>query len=323
MTIFAVGNEQDSYHYCPYVVFGTNACGPNTDFNAKGFSGTPYGLDFSAVSECWVHMRFYRSLVAVGSTTIPVIALRNTTTGKDALRVHVVQTTGDLDFKYNNTGTTYTTIDSRSFGADNTIELDFYFKRGASGVLKAWSNRILIIDKTGTYNTVDTAWDRLVLQGNNLSVDEQFSDVMAGDAPMFGYSTQTLKPSAAGAVSGWSGSYTSLIGVNGAADDTTAVYTDTVADSFTTQLENMVTPAAYEQIYGVSISAIGAISDSASISAIAFYARHAATNYTLNSLGASAGDGPVRFQQFLANNPAGGAWSESDVNAFELGAITS
>ncbi|MGD9670162.1 MAG: hypothetical protein AB7U75_14190 [Hyphomicrobiaceae bacterium] len=327
MTIHAVANEHDSYQECPYPLFSTNAVGANVDRGVLVRFGGNARVYMGSRSECWVHARVYRSSAGVGSTSFPFLTLYNSATGKDALRVYQLPTSGYWDFKYNNTGTTYTTIAvaSSRYSTLNSgvVTLDFYFKRGASGVLRMFINGEKLIHETGTFNTVDTTWDYLTLTGLSTNTAFEYSDVIIGDTPTFDYKTQTLKPSANGAVSGWTGDYTDLLDSAGAIDDTTAVFTDSTSDSFTMAYENMVTPDAYDEVKAVALAASGSIDSAASISDIALYARLSATNYTLNSIGAVLGDGPVRYSQVMELNPASVAWSESDVNAVEFGGITS
>jgi len=324
MTIYAVANEQDSFQQCPHPNFNTNAVS-SADYNiATRFGGNARVHLGTSVSECWVHFSLYRIFPGVGSTTFPFLTLYNSSTGKDAFRIYNTATTAYFSCRYNSAGTTYTTIAS---GASNTtnavISVDLYFKRGASGALKLFVDRQLRIDTTGTYNTVDTTWDYLTLTGFITTMTWEYSNIIVSDVPMFDWEYQTLRPSAAGAVSGWTGDYTDLLDNAGKIDATSAVFTDTASDSFTMSYENMVTPQANHDIKAVAIAASGSIDSAASISNIALYARHASTNYTLNNIGASAGNGPVRYSQVMELNPVSAQWSESDVNAIEFGGITS
>jgi hypothetical protein len=325
MTIYAIANEQDSITACPYPLFGTNAKATNADYCPVGYMGSNFKINLGTfVSECWIHMRVYRQSAAVGSTTLPVIMLHNSTTGKDAFRIYNVQTSAYFDFKYNNSGTAYTTITSGPvFTSNGAFDFDLYFKRGTGGVLKAFGNNTLAIHATGTFNTVNTTWDTLILSGMHTTVSWEFGNIVVGDMPLFAYEFQTLKPTAAGAVSGWTGDYTTLQGVSGMVDTSTAIHTNSVADAFTMSYEDMITPAPNLDVKAVGLAAGGSIDSAAAISNIALYARYASINYTLNSVGTVKGEGPFRYAQVLEQTPASTPWSEADVNSIEFGGITS
>jgi hypothetical protein len=85
---------------------------------------------------------------------------------------------------------------------------------------------------------------------------------------------------------------------------------------------NMGSVPANQQIYGVQLAAIGAIDAAATPTTVEFLARHASTDYTLDDMGITVGDGYKSYQQFLYTNPAGGAWNVTDINAIQFGVTT-
>jgi len=327
MSILAVGDEPESFSS-----FFTG----NTQTSLKypgqrgGVSGTTTGSVIwtlvlsSAVSECWVHALMNPSTST--STTTPLISFYNSGTSKDALRILQTATStaddANMSVRYNNTGTTYTEIATFYFTSNATgAEIDIYFKRGASGVLKIFINGRLVVSETGNYSTVDTTWDTIRFGANSATAVE-YGGVIVADEPTLNMVLDHLSPNASGTYSDWTGSYTDLADVTGAPAVNAATYIDsnTAAQKFSANYDTMDALATSREIKAVQLSARGIIESGSSITSVSFTSRHSSTDYTHNNLGLGTSDASAR--QVFALDPAGGAWSESDVNAIEFGVLT-
>lgn len=330
MTILAVGDEPEFFSN-----FFSGANTVHTLFKDDGQRGGIYSnatniwfLDLPAgVSELW--MRFHTTRSPSTSTTNPILTFTNTSTGKDAFRVMGTPSADTWRMTYNSVGTTYTTLADAPFpSGDGTVthEVVLYFKRGASGVLRLWIDDDLLIDITGTYNTVDTTWNRIRFAGVSTSttttLSHGFGGIVVADEPLYGFIVDHLSPSAAGTYSAWTGSYTALADTTNApqVDTSTFITTNANGQKFSAAYEDTVALDGSREVACVAIAMRGIREAGSTPTGASFLSRHAGTDYTLNNL--SLGGSDSSFTQILATDPAGGAWTESSVNAIEFGVTT-
>lgn len=323
MTIYAVGNEHDSYkrHQTPRYQTATKSATADYGIttSADGFAVLDIG---SSLSECWVHFK-YTPATILATANITFLALHNLSTGKDALRLVRSGSNGDIVLQYNNTGTTYTTITTVATSGDaSTHVVDMYFKRGGSGELRVFVNGTLRHTSTGSYVTVDATWDCVYLGAPFTNSNTyQFCDVIVADHPCIGYTLHSLTPSGAGTVNDWTGDYADLLGTTGKVDKTKAIHSAAAGDDCLFAYEDMTLPSG-QQIIAVSVATAASFEDSSGIADLELLVRHAGSTTSEGSLGVVANKGLFRGQKVLDLNPAGGTWTESAVNAIEFGVRT-
>lgn len=324
MTIYAVANEEDCFHVAfpsaAWFSSSANVCDPNQPF-APGPNLYNYAqLNIPSVSECWLHFRM--DVSTSSDATLPLVSLRNRSTGKDAFQITNTNTASTAVFRWNNSGTSYTEF-VRLNANNNSVNhiWDVYFKRGASGVIKIFIDGGLMYSATGNFSTVDTTWDAVILNSNDGN-STVFGGFMVGDAPMFNHRLDTMRPSAAGTTNAWNGAYTDIDDAP-YADRADAVHTNTPSAAYTFNYEDAASLAASYDIKALMVASIGSLDSGASISDIELYMRHSGTNYTYASLGFIAGNGDFGGQQIFHTDPLGSAWTTSTINAIEIGAIAS
>lgn len=327
MTIYCIGNEEETFN--PLVLhhdgMQTAAKDADANYGIRVLQSYPAYLDIqTSVSECWVSLLIQHPTGNSSGASSPHISMRNSSTGKDAFRI--AQTaTGVWTVYYNNTGTTYTSIGTFPFPNSNSgadaERIAIFFKRGASGQVRAFFAGQEIAAFSGTYNTVDTTWDTVVLRGTVNSVDSQIGSVIVSSTFPHRYYFDTLLPSAAGNSSQWDGAYSDMDDA-GVIDRNNAVTTDTSSEKFLATYENMSALPSNRDIKAVVLSAAADIDAASALASISLLARLSSTDYTLNSMGITPGDGLVTYQQVLSVDPATSAWTESNVNNIEFGMIS-
>lgn len=326
MTILAVGDEVESWSNPLNTTSDVQTVAKDTGQRGGivAVNATPWDLLHASVSEVW--MRMIMRFGSNSSTTTPVFSFRNTSTGKDAFRCCFGNIGGrnGLRFQYNDTGTNYATINDTDWGgasaANSQKPIDIYFKSGASGVLRVFLNGRLALDLTGNYTTVDATWNALRLQSAGSS-GNSYGGVIIADEPTLGMTVDHLSPNGSGSVSTWSGNFNSLADTSVAPrmDLTNSISSNTPAESFLATMEDTSTHASKE-VRALQIAARGILEAASGISSVSFLARESGTNYTLDNLGLTSS--ASSFQQVLNSSPAGNAWSDSIVNAIELGVIS-
>lgn len=278
----------------------------------------------SSVSECWYHGRTI--IIPNTSTTVAWLSFYNSTNARDVLRILTVSSTANEPGRatYNTTGTTYVTIGS-DFNipySDGPITVDVYFKRGTSGVFELYLSGQRVVRTTGNFATQDTTWDRIRLYSPGASSQSHGGCIVADECTV-GWQLDHLSPDGAGNYSQWTNGFANIADTTGApaVDATTEINTNTVGNRSTFTFENMMTLAASQEIPAVALAARGIRDAGSALAAVNFCARLSATDYTLGDLG--LGTTASNYTQLFALDPAGNAWTESNVNAIEWGVLAS
>lgn len=327
MTILAVGDELESWPTPNNTTGGaqTAVMDPGQRGGITANSTSFYDLPHAPVSEVWVRLMARFAISVTGS---PALAFRNTVTNKDALQIHflTIGTGGTgLRFSYNSSGVAYTMIQEVNWGeasaADLTKSLDVYFRSGASGALKVFFNGRMVLNLTGNYTTVDTTWNCLRLQSSSATTGNLYGGVIVADETTLGMTLDHLSPNGSGNVSAWAGNFNVLADTSVAPriDLTNSISSNTPGQSFLATMED-TTLHVSKEMRALQIAARGIIEAASGITSVSFLAREGGTNYTLGNLGLGAADSS--FQQTLDLSPAGNAWTQSIINALELGVIS-
>lgn len=323
MAIYAVGNEHDSYqvHAGAFLNGAGGTVDPGGRYTMVTTNSDRLRLNLNtSVSECWIHGRTYPS----GGThdTNPLIEFYNRTNSRSSFR-WVTPATGGVStqhkLQYSSDGSTWNNLVTFDMPVSADRVFDIYFKGGASGQVKVFLAGQLIASASGSYTLQDTTWDAVVL-GSAVGSTHYWGSIIVASESTINWQIDTIEATGAGNSSAWTGTYADI---NEASyDEGTFINSNTTGQKFLAALAD-TTVAASRAVKAVVVAARGNIASGASITNISFLARHAATDYTLANTGLTAGGGNASAQQVLELDPASAAWTESSVNALQLGVITS
>lgn len=330
MAILAVGDEPEFFNnfFTGNTQTTTRDAGQRGGVSASTSGTTRWELHHSSVSEVWVRYRSYFSSAAT-STTNPILEFFNSANNRPVFQIirSAAWTTARIDCTARflstapSTFTNITTIDmpiTENPGVDVVVQ----FRRGTSGLLRIWINGFMIIDVSGTFNSVDTTWDRLRLYSPSTAAN-WFGGVIVADENLVGFEIDHLSPSGAGFHTQWAGSAANLADATGApaVDAATDINTNAVGQRSTFAYDDMITLNEAREIAGVAVAIRGIREAAAVPTGCVLVSRLAGTDYSHASFGLTTTASNNR--QFFALDPAGNAWTEANVNAIEYGALSS
>lgn len=321
MAIYAVGDEHDSFqiHSGAFQNGQTSAKAPNARFGMVTNSTNVLRLDMNtSVSECWIHGHTYVSNNTSASS--PPLAFYNRTNSRSSVRWLTPSNPAVNVLQYTSNGSTWNTILTWTIPVNDTNHVfDIYFKGGAAGEAKVFSGGQLVASASGSWTLQDATWDAILFGSTALSTHHWGSIIVASE-PTINWEIAPLTPTGAGNSSDWTGAYTDI-------DDSTTyssadfLNSNTTGQKFLAALAD-VTVGSSRTVKAVAVSARGSIAGGAAISGVSFLARHAASDTTLSGLGLSAGGGERSAQHVMETDPSSAVWTESTVNALQLGVIT-
>lgn len=323
MAIYAIGDEADSFQ----IHAGTFSTTGQTDTKD---SSARYGmictstkqirLDLNtAVSEAWFHTHTYSSGASSDTNFVMYLAY-NRTNSRPSVRWLTPSTGGNVNthkIQYTSNGTTWTDLVTFTMVSSPNQIIDIYFKGGSSGAIRVYQGGQLQASATGSYTLQDTTWDALVLSSASTGTHYWGSIIVASENTI-NWSLNTIQPTAAGNSTAWTGAYTDVDDTY--YDEADFITTNTTGVKFLANLADITLPSG-RIIKGVAASARGLISSGA-VASIAFLARHSSTDYTYNNLGLTVGGGVASSQQIFELDPLGAAWTQTTVNALQLGVIS-
>lgn len=321
MAILFTGVELDSYEVeTGNPSSSTNSTYFDTDFSRcstllKTANQTKCPLT-SAVSEMYISG--YMGFVDIPSGTPAFIVARNATA--DVLRIYPNSTSKQTMTAEYWDGSAWQNITSAIKYAKSGY-MSFRFKRGASGVFSAYLQNRRILHVTGNYATGQTTWDEVVFAWKSSS-GAVTSQLLITDTyvPMHRIETLGIQSSTS-THSAWNGTYA---GVDEYTSINTSDYVDTDTDALkhTFVIENMTALPTSKKIMAVGLAASGTIQASSSVTSVNFMSVHSSTDYTQDNMSLPTDGTQAYAQQNNTLNPSGGAWSEANVNALEIGVIS-
>lgn len=330
MTIYAVADEQDSYYR--YIIRPNSAFSATTkDTNARTAGITsgrvPALLRWSTgLSEVYVNV--LSSFGAPATSNAILFALRNQSSGNRIFDVINGSSGSALTVRYNLSGTMtdIAAVNLQGSARSNTSRYTLYFRRGSSGAIRLYYKGTLISEYTGNFSTPDTTMDELLIGGLNPTETFRPISVIVSDDLRIDTRLNTLVPNGTGNSSDWTGDWNQLAAAGeqgtGSANIFAPVHTNSINQKLLSAFGDIPTVLANHSIQAVAVSAMGALDSGSGVSSVSFLARQSSTDYTLNSMGLVAGDGFRGSQQILHTTPAGGAWTESDLNAMQFGMVS-
>lgn len=326
MAILAVGDEPEFFNnfFTGNTQTTTKDRGQRGGVSASTTGTTRWELNITSSSEVWLRTRIFFSSSNV-STTAPMFELYNNTNARAVFQFLLFSTAGiNARARYLSTApSTFTNITDFTFPLSQTpgTELIVYFKRGSSGVLKIWANGFLIVSTTGNYATVDTTFDRVRLYSNS-TASCRYGGVIVADENLVGFEMDHLSPSGAGNYANWTGSAANLADATGApaVDTANDINTNATAQRSTFAYDDMLALGAGREIVGVDVAARGILEAGSTPTTCTLVSRFSGTDYSHASFGFGAS--AANNSQWFPLDPAGGAWSESDVNGIEYGALS-
>ena len=333
MTIYAVGDEPESYTTTSNASGSTVAKDPLARGGASTIGSTPSDLDLkTSISEVWV-----RALLNVGSnvvsTTDLILSLYNSANARDVVRIMHTGAEGtyeNFEVQYNSSGSTYTKIGSfpfryRTLASNTSNEIQMYFKLGTSGAVKIYARNKLVFSATGNFTANDATFDFVRVGG---STTTNVGGVIVSSTEMFGWALNHLHANSPGTNSGWTNasggsvSTAHVIDTTGATaiDQTTQIKTDTIGSKLSFNIENPAAIPAARDIKAFSFACAGVIQAGSGISSISQLLRSSSTDYTQDNC--NFGTTIKGYSQVVETDPASGLkWTRSTVNALQLGVI--
>jgi hypothetical protein len=339
ITIYAMADEQDSLaKYMPNNEIGlvtSSAHHSSTQRGTLAAQGrSPVRLEWATpVDEAWISGYFGFTNNA-STSEFPIMTVYDAASDTSAIHVRATNSS-TFAFARNVSGTmtnfseTLTTpSEFRTVGT--AIHTMFHFRFGVSGRIAVYFDNILFYERLGDYSSL-TDFNGIGIRSPNASSVHRVARLVAASAPIVRQDFDTLLPDGAGNSSDWgSNGHTRLaasgpIGLSsgiGMMNPYDPIFTNSTGQKHLSTYGNMGSVGANQKIYGVSLAAIGSIDSAATPTTIEFLARHSSTDYTLDDMNISVGDGYCSYQQFLDLNPAGGAWNTTDINAIQFGVTT-
>lgn len=298
----------------------TGGKGPSVyiDGSASLLTGTP-------VTEAWA--RFNISSSPGGTpASLPIIAFYNSSSDKDAVQI---LWTGDNEFTvtYNSTGTTYTTLGTFYSAFLNSYEgygvaWDFFFRRGASGIIRVFANNTKVFEYTGVLNTVDTTFDGIRFSGNDTVRPFNYGGVILSDEPMFNSKLVCIRPSGSGNENGWSlNTFSNVDDTDFSTNFEDGNYVNTAGVANTHAMEDIPT-FSDRKYYAVVVYVHAAISSGATPTGMNFRIRQGTTNYTKGALAITPGDAPRGYREVYTTDMLGADWTDTAINGLHVGVIT-
>lgn len=330
MAILAVGDEPEFFNnfFTGNTQTTTRDAGQRGGVSATTTGTTRWELHHSSVSEVWVRYRSYFS-VSANSTTNPILEFFNSANSRPVFQIirsaSYSATQFDCTARFLSTApstfTNITTIDL-PITENPGVEIIVFFRRGSSGLLRVWVNGYLIIDVSGTFNSVDTTWDRLRLYSPSTAAN-WFGGVIVADENLVGFELDHLSPSGAGFHTQWTGTAADLADATGApaVNTGTDINTNAVGQRSTFAYDDMITLNEAREVAGVAVAVRGILEAASTPTDCVLVSRLAGTDYSHASFGLTATASNNR--QFFALDPAGNPWTETNVNAIEYGALSS
>lgn len=272
----------------------------------------------SALSEFWFHCVIYSDGQAAGSTGNPFITFYDSTSGDPQLRLIHTATLDEIQVQYydgawNDIGSTFTLTSDTRFRMD--IHVVFH---ATTGSVNVYLDESLEMVYTGAVNSTELQADRILLQSsaNSSAADKFYSELAVADYDTRGWNIVEIYPTANGAVTDWTGDYTSV-------DETITnnidlMSTDTADDIATFSGGSVPVGPASQDMLAVVISVTAQVSPDGAINDIQPVLRLSSTNYAGTAL---PFDESVRTEQAVyTTNPAtSAAWDVAEVDAMEFG----
>jgi hypothetical protein len=335
-----MANEHDSLkEYMPNNEIGLNTSATiqsSLQRGALSFHGrSPVRLEWAtAVSEIWISGNWsiqnnisatdYPSLIAYNaSTDVRAFELRATAVSSMTFARNVSGTMTNFSTTLNTPAAEYRQL-------SNNVPFMIHLKNGNPGRVAFYFDNVLTYEEVGDFSTI-TNMSGVSFRSTGPGIIHRIARLVVADAPIAHHEFETLLPDGAGNSSDWgSGGHTRLsangnVGLSsgiGMMNPFDPIQVNTTGQKHLSTYANMASLQANQGIYCVQLAAIGAIDSGATPTAISFLARHSSTDYTLDNMGITVGDGYASYQQFLYTNPAGGAWNTTDVNAIQFGVTT-
>lgn len=342
MTVLAQGNELSDFvlnnAQSSFITHDTQA-GSYTTANARGamrlqsggaasFTGftdqrSIRAEGFSVSSgDLWVHFKIHISGVGATAQTAGVM-LYLANAGTELLRI-ANSSSNSFDSTFNifkNVSSNIGSFSNAGFSAGTLYTYDICCRLGNPGAIFIYRNAVLLASVTGLNLDWESSVDSIhfpIWQRGSSSFDIEYHRlseiIIAHNTPTIGAKVVTRPPTGAGEYSDWtSGVYTD---VDELVPDANIMTSDTADQraSFTHDAFTALTGAEY--IGAAQVSA-WALRNTVGPQNLNLFSRIGTTDYDGSDQEPSLLYNSHRH--FLLNNPAGGAWDISDLNAAEFG----
>lgn len=324
MAVYAVGGEADTFSLGVSMAYAHESTAgrfePNLSRGAmlvtQGASEIylPFGTN---LSDFWMHMRLYQENAP--ASTDNYFYFRNAAGTEDEYRIKINSDGTWTVERYK--ASTYTALGTSASAilVNGAADIDIHVTRNlTTGVFAIYKNGVNVFNFTGDTDTT-SAPGMVYFEGMTGSSNEMnVSQVIIADESTIGWKLHTLPPTGNGANTAWTNDYLNVDEF--VYDNTDFIETNSVGvlETYTTGGIN----AAYST-YNVKAVAVAARMSNDSGSAVAdvqMAVRTGGSNYTSPNTSLTK-DGNEYSRQYVwnANPNTSGAWTQSQVNAAEIG----
>lgn len=324
MAVFAVGAEADTFSLGASMAFAHETTAGRFESNlsrgamlvTQGASEIylPFG---TALSDFWIHMRLYQE--DASASTESYFYIKNAAGTEDEYRIQMNSDGTWTIQRYKSA--TYTTLGTTAAAVlvNAAADIDIHVTRNlTTGLFAIYKNGVSIFNFTGDTDTTSVP-AMIYFEGMTTNTKEMnISQVIIADESTIGWKLSTLSPTGNGANTAWTNDY---LNVDEFVYDNTDFIETNVVGNFETYTSSGIN-AAYStyNVKAVTVAARMSNDAGSAVADVQFVVRTGGTNYTSPNSSLPK-DGAEYSKQYTWNsNPnTAGAWSQSQVNAAEIG----
>lgn len=293
----------------------------NSRFGLLTRTGSSMGLSpvwSLAPADFWFHAVVYTNGQAVGSTNNPFITFYDSTSGNPQFRLIHTGTSNAIQAQYydgtwHDLGSTFTMTGGTRYRLD--IHLVFH---ASAGSMDIYLDESLVRAYSGALVSSNSRADQVLLESSfdSTAADKVWSELVVADYDTRGWNVVTMYPTADGAVTTWTGDYTSIDESIPDTGDLSA--TDGVNDIETYVVSNVPTGPDAQDLLAFALFVTGNIDTAGTPTDIQPVIRISGTNYAGSSLG--FGDGiETKIATYTTDPSTGVGWGLTNLNGLEYG----
>lgn len=325
MAVLAVGGEASEFSVVPGQAFAHETASGRYEANASRVAMlvtlgvSEIFLPFSPVSSLWAHMYLYQEALPGSSSDYFVFTNAD---GSETQYKVIMNSDGSWTFQRWKSGA-FTTIGSTTAAVaviqNGAAEIDFQIVRHpTTGTFNVYKNGTSIFSFSGNTDTENTI-GRLRFNGFASGAQElNVSQVIIADESTLTWKLQTLAPDGNGSNTAWTGDYTSID--EAVLDEGDFIETNTLGTTETATVSNINAAYAAYNVKAVEVGIRGSNDSGSAINDLQAVVRTGGNNYQSANLGFTK-DGSVqsKFAIWNTNPQTSSAWTQSEVNALEVG----
>lgn len=323
MTVYAVGAEADTFTFASGQAYGHETTSGRYDSNlSRGAmlvtnGSTEIYLPFgTSLSSAWIHMRIYQESLTSGT----YITLRNAAGTETEYRISTDASGFWTVARYKTASfTDLATTSSAAITANTLQDIDIFYTRHVStGVFQVYVNGVSVMNFSGDTDT-ESAVAMIRFEGLTTNTREMnISQVIVADENTIGWKLATLSPDGNGAQTAWTNDYTAVDEFSYNSAD--FIETNSTSQTETYTCSNINATYSTYNVKAVAVAMRASNDSGSAVNDLQAVVRVSGTDYTSSNLSFTK-DGTEQSKQNVWNtNPAtSAAWTQSEVNALEVG----